>query len=341
MAEPPRLTVTAMGHKRSGKTTFLLGMYAELSAGKEGYFLSATNTDIDLRLASRWEKLLDDGVLPPPNPNSEINYTFQFLDGLLPLLDVDWLDYRGGAINEEREGGEADVGGVLDRLVASDSIYLVIDGRYLAEPITARNRMGVIRAAGLRRMTNLLQDTIRRRGRDLAPPSLVILITKADLIPRERREPMDGLINDLQQIISVAFTGGFTTLICPVMLGDFGADPGPTVEAEDIEPHNLHLPLVYSLAMYMDQLSIAAGVAAGLQRERAGQLASMRKGLTRGVGSVFRRGQASKASREADQAADELETFMAVQEVAAHRAKQLFGELSGLSLFRDGNEVQL
>lgn len=340
MADYPSLTITALGNKGSGKTTFLLGMYADLSAGRKGYFLNATNPDTDLLLAGKWDKLLDDGVLPPPNLADNIPYAFLFLDGARPLLGVDWLDYRGGALEDEVGAASGDVPGLHERLNKSDAVYLVVDGGYLVQPVENHTKPGIQRRAGLRRMTSLLQTAIRAREEagDL-PPSIVVLITKADLIPRARRDPLDAVVMDIQKLLSVCFADGLSTLICPVMLGHFGLNPQGKVRTSDIAPHDLHLPIIFSLAEYMQQLSLAAGSAASVSAQRLQQLDTHLSGLRTGAGTFFRRSSIAETARQRAEAEKEYRSLGAVQQHAAKRAEALFGELENLPLFRDGVEV--
>lgn len=336
MADYPSLTVTALGNKGSGKTTFLIGMYAHLSAGQNGYFLSA-DPDTDLNLANKWDKLLDDGVLPPPNEADNISYKFRFLDGLRPLLGVDWLDYRGGALEEETGSASGDVAGLQDRLRKSDCVYLVLDGGYLVDPVSNATRLGIMRRASLRRMTSLLQTAVDARiEAKTSPPSIVILITKTDLIPPARR---DALVPDITTLLPVCFSEGLTTLVCPVMLGDFGINPEQRVNPRDIAPHNLHLPIIFGLAEYMYQLSFGIRQMSMTQSQRNATLEKNLGALRSGAGAFFRRGKIVGAAQELRKAREEQETMNAVEKAAADRATALFDELSGLALFRDGNEV--
>ena len=336
----PRITITALGNKGSGKTTFLLGMYADLSGGRKGYFLNATDPDVDLALAGKWEKLLDDGVLPPPNPADNIPYSFLFLDGMRPLLAVDWLDYRGGALEDTTGTASDDVAGLHERLNRSDSIYLVVDGGYLVEPVRPSTKLGISRSAGLRRMTSLLQNAVQSRtAAGELPPSIVVLITKADLIPPERTEPMDALVADVQELLSVAFSEGLSTLICPVMLGHFGLNPAAKVSTSDIDPRDLHLPIIFSLAEYMHQLSIVAHGVARSTAEQDRALKAQLAGLRAGAGRWLRRSDITALDRKRAEAADELANLEAVQQISAQRAVALFDELGSLPLFRDGIEV--
>jgi hypothetical protein len=340
MTNYPSLTITALGNKGSGKTTFLLGMYADLSGGRKGYFLNASDPDVDLALAGKWEKLLDDGALPPPNQADNIPYSFIFLDGIQPLLAVDWLDYRGGALDDQTGAASQDVIGLHERLNRSDCIYLVVDGGYLVEPVRPSTKAGIIQRAGLRRMTSLLHKAVQERlaAREL-PPSIVVLITKSDLIPPERSESLDPVVSDIQELLSVAFSDGLSTLICPVMLGHFGLNPPAKVRTADIDPQDLHLPIIFSLAEYMHQLSLVAAGAASASAEQERALNAELAGLRAGAGRWLRRSTITEIDRRRAEATDQLANLEAVQQVAAKRAAALFDELGTLPLFRDGIEV--
>ncbi|NEA30709.1 hypothetical protein [Streptomyces sp. SID13031] len=340
MADYPSLTITALGTRGSGKTTFLLGMYAELSAGRKGYFLNATDPDVDLVLAERWDKLLEDGELPPPNLADNIPYTFLFLDGLSPLLAIDWLDYRGGALSDARGAESGDVAGLQDRLERSDSVYLVIDGGYLVEPVTESTRRDILGRTGLRRMTSLLQNAVQARMKADEPlPSIVILITKADLIPPWRRDSLDAVVREVQELIGIGFSQGLSTLVCPVTLGHFGLHPPARVETGDIDPRDLHLPVIYSLAEYMYQLSVAAKGAAADAAQTRQALQNRLAALRQGAGALFRRSDIRDAVYQEVIAERDFGSYDAVQQVAAKRADTLFAELDRLPRFRDGVEV--
>lgn len=343
MPDEPSLTITALGNRGSGKTTFLLGMYAEMSVGRRGYFLSATDPDVDLKLAGRWDKLFEDGELPPPNLADNIPYQFRFTDGLTPLLNVDWLDYRGGALEDERGAESGDVKELHERLIRSDSIYVVIDGGYLAEPVTDDTRRDIMRQTGLRRMSALLQHTIHARTQledSLPAPSIVILITKADLIPSTRRSQMDALSSELQELVSVCFQTGLSTLVCPVSLGHFGLNPAATVRTEDIDPRDLHLPIVYSLAEHTLQLSQAALHVSSNAAQARDTLYNQLSAVSRGAGAFFRRSQINELTRQVRSMEEHEVSFSNIHADAAQRAERLFSELDRLPRFRDGLEVR-
>ncbi|MFD0635025.1 hypothetical protein ACFQ9X_29295 [Catenulispora yoronensis] len=66
----PQAKVTMLGTKGSGKTTYLLGMYAVLSAGVQGHTLVTTDLDDDEDMADAWYELCDNGRVPRRPPRS-------------------------------------------------------------------------------------------------------------------------------------------------------------------------------------------------------------------------------------------------------------------------------
>src|SRR5690242_3163575 len=109
MADDAKMTVTMLGPANSGKSTFLLGMYAILSGGDHGYFMHAAEADQDLDLSEAWDALIDDGILPPPTAETfERQYDFVFKYGFSSILEIDWLDYRGGAIADRARFDDSD-----------------------------------------------------------------------------------------------------------------------------------------------------------------------------------------------------------------------------------------
>jgi len=146
-------------------------------------------------------------------------------------------------------------------------------------------------------------------------------------------------VEDIQALLSVCFADGLSTLTCAVMLGHFGLNPPAKVSTGDIAPHDLHLPIIFSLAEYMHQLSLAAGSAASFSAQRKQELNAQLSGLRSGAGAFFRRSAIAAANRKRAEAADEYASLDAVQQIAAKRAAALFREMERLPLFRDGVEV--
>ena len=211
MAAIPTLSVAMIGTSSSGKTSYLHGMYATLSAGfVGGYFLYCRDEALDRQLLADWDKLCVDGRFPEVTlDDTARKYPFVLSQGTASWLHFDLFDCRGGILKEPGEtskvpgespddsrrrrsplypNGKAAFRPKADRdedlpdvrrqraqIAAAETLYLVISCEYLAEPVTGRDYEGVLREAGLRQITTELQAGVRPpdRGRpELAVPGL-------------------------------------------------------------------------------------------------------------------------------------------------------------------------
>ncbi|MCX4699204.1 hypothetical protein [Streptomyces sp. NBC_01373] len=341
--EIDQITVTMLGPSLSGKTTFLLGMYSVLSAGLNNYFLHATDWDQNLDLTEAWDALVDDGLLPPPNEADMVKpYSFVFREHLNPLLSIDWLDYRGGALDDRLRGEDSDTRTLIARLDMSDAVYLVLDGRYLRDPVTPNTIARVRRVTKAQHMTRLLQQTIdNRRKADQPPPAVIILVTKADLVaearhPADRSVIWDQLVQDVTQVLPVCFLQGITTLVCPVMLGHFGVEETQQVDPQSVQPMGLHRPLLFSLLRYLEGIRLGLNETEAEFRREVG-----RRELTAAnhKPSWWQRSlhlELAEATADARKQADEIAQ---IAQLASEFHERVARELQGLAVFRDGMRI--
>ena len=347
--ELPSVTVTMLGASGSGKSTFMLGMYADLSAGRQGYFAHARQDD-HVDLMNAWDRLNEDGELPKPTDAEIRQYRFVFNRGVQPLLEIDWLDYRGGAIGDRTTA--KDTQSLLQRITKSDSLYLVLDGRALGEWVRALidERAGGTRAPTLARirrslrvedMTRLLNDAIAaRRDVALPAPSVTIVITKQDTLEPltriPRRDALGIIVGQLPELLPVAFAPGITTLVNPVQLGDFGAEQAEHVDVSAVRPEGFETPFVFSFAEYLStQITTTGFFLETVARQEADtdqQIAT----LQRALGGLFHRGRIRQLTQaQADRVAEVRRLREQLAQMQA-RAGQLFGELHDRLIIRDG-----
>ena len=232
--------ITMLGTTGAGKTCFLVGMYADMSGGRRGFTFS-TNPDDDLDLSHKWSRLIEAGPgrWPLPTGAQPKSYTFGFNYGFRRIMEFDWVDYRGGALSER--SAEADVQELKRYLRQSSCVMLCVSGEHLQEPKNA----SVVRArTGIGRMNSFLTDLreeIERQKKEL--PAVIIVVTKSDYCSSRPREEIEEQIRDL---FNPLFTpdGGWLVSIGSVSLGTgLAAD----TEKGEIDPDNIHLPLVFSI----------------------------------------------------------------------------------------------
>jgi Double-GTPase 2 len=339
MTGPGRITVTMLGTTHSGKTTYLLGMYSILSVGQDGFFLHADDPDLDLELSENWDALVDEGVLPPPTPDTPKSYPFAFRSGFTRLVTVDWLDYRGGAMTDRSNAKDA--AELTERLAASDSIYLTLDGEVLQDGVDERNYNDVRRRSKADRMTKFVHDAAERLSRI---PSLVVLMTKFDLVAK--RTPGGGAaaveraIEAAKLVLPIAFEPGVTALICPVSLGDLGDATDGKIEPSRIAPRWLHKPMLFSMQQ----------VQARERRARSAQAEAAQTGLQatgyeldelrRGFFAIFKGGQIAHQQAVLQSTQDRLEEERRREAQAERQARKLAEEFAELPIFIDGQRVE-
>lgn len=341
-----KITVTMLGMTGSGKSTYMLGMYIKMSQGLQNYFLRTEDPDDDLDLDDAWSLLHKTGELPPPTV-AEANKQYSFLlnQGSEELVEIDWLDYRGGALKDKGDAAP-DARLLRDRLEASDSVYLTLDGGHVAEWLSEDGHVRDLaaRSMEIRRMSVLVGHAeAQRKARGLPAPSLVLLITKADLI-RDRHGPLGPalaqIVKSLEELVPVACRPGITALLCPVQLGTFGAGAKDHVDPAAVAPFGLHRPLVFSLMHYLSEgIQAHQNELYRVQGEKdaaAAEVNQLRGGFLRGFFNKPRIVALDEIARESDETFTRRSRELARDE---DRIGQLAAEIAGIPIVRDGQVV--
>ena len=235
------IKITMLGTTGAGKTSYLLGMYAVMQTGIQGFTLAAKDMDLDLELTERWEKLISvTGAdrWPTPNAATMEYYGFDFSYGFRPLMGFQWLDYRGLALSDRST--EQDVADLVEYLTESQCLFLSISGEHLVDQITPNT----VREIKSDRMNQFIQQyiSITKQPNTQNPFPVVIVITKYDLCHhRDKNE----IVADVKKLFQALFTpnSGWLVMICPVSLGkELCDDP----DNANIVPVNVHLPMVFA-----------------------------------------------------------------------------------------------
>jgi hypothetical protein len=357
MYRVPKITMTMLGATGCGKTTYLLGMYAVLSSGVNGYFLLADDPDADLDLAEAWEELCENGTLPEATSTEPVSHGFVFKHGMKTLLEIDCQDFRGGAGNERpRTRGPAagatptadaedDVTLLRRRLDVSDTVVLALDGQHVARWIADGAPAGLDRAHDPMRIARLSMAISRvmedRFTSGRPTPAIVVLVTKADqldrLSGRSTRDALDVIMRNLFNLVPVLASEGATVMLCPVQIGRFDGPDATSVRPDQISPKNLHKPITFSLMHYLTEIIPRREAdAAGLDRlldEQNQELAAMRGKF---LGGWFNRDRISRTESARDESRSALGA--AQSEIAAARkwAEQTAEDLRSSPIYRSG-----
>lgn len=347
----PRITLTMLGATGSGKTTYLHGMYATLSSGVNGYFMYASDPDVDLDLAEAWGELCTEGTLPLPTAEVPTSWDFRFLHGVLPLLEIDCMDFRGGASTQRgnREDSPEDIALLRARIAVSDAVFLVLDGQHVAQWIADgahgnRNRAtDPMKIAGLSRAISGVVGERLEAGEPA--PSLVILVTKADLISQGTgmtvREALAVAGKNLANLVPVVASEGVSAMLCPVQLGKFPGAALSTVDPGAVNPKNLHQPIIFALLHYLtegivrheDQIRQISGQ----MDEQSQELARLSAGA---FGGFFKRGMIQAGGQRLHDWQNQLARTRDEVSESRRRVDLLAEQLRGMAKYRSGKLLE-
>ncbi len=239
-----KIKIIMLGGTGSGKTCYMLAMYAAMQMGKHGFTISTVDQDENVRLNNLWENLIGtQGRDRWPEGTIQIkNYIFEFTEGLDSSIRFEWLDYRGGAMSEEATSN--DVAELRRHIAESSGFFLCVSGEDLKSRITDNNLVEIMVKTKARFMTDYLVKhgkNILREDRQYFP--IIITITKYDLC---RHRTHSELIEDIKQIFPPLFNlhSHWFVMICPVTLGKSLAE---NEDRGKIFPENIHFPLIFAL----------------------------------------------------------------------------------------------
>ncbi|MGV2829492.1 hypothetical protein [Myxosarcina sp. GI1(2024)] len=316
------IKIAMLGTSGAGKTSYLLGMYAVMQTGVQGFTLAAKDMDMDLDLTERWEQLIaikGEDRWPAPNAAEMENYSFNFSYGFRPLIGFEWLDYRGLALSDR--SSETDVKELSEYLTQCQCLFLCVSGEHLVDKITPTT----VREMKSDRMNQFIQQYVSRDFQPTynRPFPIAIVITKYDLCQhREKQE----IIADIKKLFQALFTpkSSWLVMICPVSLGkELGNDP----HNGDIVPVNVHLPIVFAVYAQLRKW----GIELKETRDRIEQtIEEMKK--TNALWQLLN-------SQEIKTKTSELQDCQTQIATIEENMKLLSGELQQVSLFFSGDEV--
>ena len=316
------IKITMLGTTGAGKTSYLLGMYAAMQSGIQGFTLSAKDIDLDLELTERWEQLISiQGADRWPTPNAgaiEHSY-FNFNYGLRPIMSFEWIDYRGLALSDRSE--EQDVRELSQYLAASECVFLTLSGEYLQDRVTPTT----VRELKSDRMNQFLQQYISNNHQPTSgnPFAIAIIITKYDLCHHRKREEV---ITDIKKLFQALFApdSGWLVMICPVSLGkelESDTDNGTIV------PVNVHLPVVFAVYSQLRAYGL--------------MIKDRRSTLTENIAETKKLNPFLRWLKKSERQKQLNELTISDREMNAIESNMqlLARELAEVSLFQDGNEV--
>ena len=124
------MDVLMIGHSRSGKTSYMAGLYSVYGNAKEGYGIVTKNKDKDQQLVTLGENL-SYGYYPSQTDIEEEYDFWLTYDGRL-IIPFNWYDYRGGALLESSKTSD-DARKLVEKIVKADALIVFLDGERIKE----------------------------------------------------------------------------------------------------------------------------------------------------------------------------------------------------------------
>lgn len=231
--------LTILGETGSGKTCYLLGMYYEMSAGRDGYSIIAPNRDESRLLVAKFRNLKDAslGRKRFPEPTDTVQkYNFELQHAFNTILPFEWIDYPGGWLDVSKSAGN-ELREVENSIYNSTALFICIDGDNLRGKNTAE-KIELVRDKSSRHISQYLGQMLSKNGGKNFPP-IAIIVTKYDLCNRDTNQ--DEIREILEKSFSPLFQRNDTFIvIVPVSLG---SDLQDDDSRGKFQPINLHLPI--------------------------------------------------------------------------------------------------
>ena len=290
------ISITMLGASKAGKTCFMLGMYSVMREGVHGFTFSTPDTDLDLELDERYQIMVErEGEERWPEPTDQPrDYKFHFNYCMRTVVEFDWLDYRGDALQDVSSA--QDVQTLKKALKRSSAIFLCVSAIHLQKPIESRMQQ-VRRDTRIARMLVLLQESLQNSSPD-SSPAIAIVLTMYDCVKLTGRARAD-VMTEVRRLFEPLFheRGGFDVAICPVSLGDdLAKGDGNAL----IEPVGLHQPVSYATCLSLQKMKDRI---VGQQSSRQTTLGELERGI---FSSIFQRGAIDIVRREIDAEQAEL-----------------------------------
>ena len=238
-----KIKILMLGDSSSGKTCFMLGMYAAIQNGSK-FSLKATDPDEGVEMATLWSTIVGESGEErwPRGTDTPQIYNFELCYAYKSLIEFEWLDYRGGSMLDI--SSDDNVRTLRNYAAESNGLFFCISGKDLREPVTEANLQNIAIKSKANLMGQYLQylNINRRPARKKSFP-IIIMVTKYDYCyHRNKRE----LMEDVKKMFPPLFApnSDWLVMICPVTLGK---ELAKNSDNGKIEPKNLEIPVAFVL----------------------------------------------------------------------------------------------
>ena len=200
--EPTKFT--ALGLSGSGKTCYVLGLYAQMSMGVNQFNITTENDiarDLENRMDILGDKTKGKDRFPYGTTSNDCrDYRFKLHYQNAPIISVSWMDYAGGLLHDKGEKSEG-YEKLSKSIEESTALYIFIDGEKLCHQ-TLEDKKYEIKWHCSSKINPFITQFANTH--DVLPP-IIFVITKMDLW----QQHFINDDNELLQVISECFGSVF------------------------------------------------------------------------------------------------------------------------------------
>ena len=211
---------TMLGMSGSGKTCYLLGMYKKMVAGLEGFsFTTDSDTDVDLK--NRYKRMKDTSLgqdrFPAGTDQTDL-FEFTLEHALSPIMSFRWIDYPGGALEEQTSGNIEEYNKLEEYIKNSSSLFICVDGALLQGDDDNEEKIEAVQEECSSTINPFLSRY--RKNNNFLPPTAIV-VTKSDLCADLSDDDFREILEKLFSPLFVDGGGDFNRFVSviPVSIG--------------------------------------------------------------------------------------------------------------------------
>ena len=124
------MKILMVGHSRSGKTSYMSGLYHLYGDDPKGFGLWMSNSSKKANLKRLGDQISNGRYPSGTDISSVYNFWLQYDNEL--LIPVDWYDYRGGALSETSNISK-DAQALVSQISTADALIVFLDGEKITK----------------------------------------------------------------------------------------------------------------------------------------------------------------------------------------------------------------
>ncbi|MFB2878805.1 hypothetical protein [Floridanema aerugineum] len=237
--------IMMLGTSGTGKTCYMIGMqvYMQTVGTDSGFTITSVKHNQARTIEEQWMKMCEGEGSErwPAGTDVTVGYSFNFNYANKTFAKFNWVDYRGGALDDDEDNEERK--SLVEELCTSDCLFLCLSAEYLAKGFTPgaalKARVGVMNAL-------MTEVAAKKNSTPENPFPVAIVVTKADLLDNFNGSIKENAVEVIKKFFKTLFVPG-----SPWLTGIIGVSLGKELaekpDSGEIDPIEVHLPVTFGV----------------------------------------------------------------------------------------------